>query len=98
MPGYIIALITVRDQAEYDAYRAAVGPVVARHGGRFLVRGAAFEVAEGEIAPDRLVVLEFPSLAAAQGFYRSEAYAPLLRQRAGATTSRVFIAEGAPPA
>ena len=50
---------------------------VARHGGRFIVRGGEMEVLEGDWDTRRIVVIEFPDMAAARGWYESEDYAPL---------------------
>ena len=58
--GYWIVHVTVDDPAAYEAYRQANAAPLARHGGRFLVRGGAQEVVEGT-ARARSVVIEFPS-------------------------------------
>lgn len=94
MPAYLIASITVRDQAAYDAYRQHVPAVVARHGGRFIVRGGAIETKEGALPGKRLVVLEFPSMEAAKNFYHGADYAPLLAQRLAAADGTVVLVEG----
>ena len=99
MPAYIIVNIEVTDPAGFERYRAAVPPVIAAHGGRYLIRGGDLHVMEG--APDwkRLVVLEFPSLAAARGFYDSADYAPLLALRLASSRNEMVMVEGhAPPA
>ena len=99
MPAYIIVNIEVTDPQGFERYRAAVPPVIAAHGGRYLVRGGDLHVMEG--APDwkRLVVLEFPSLDAARAFYDSADYAPLLALRLASSRNEMVMVEGhAPPA
>jgi uncharacterized protein (DUF1330 family) len=99
MPAYIIVNIEVTDPAAFARYRDVVPPVIAAHGGRYLVRGGELHVMEG--APDwkRLVVLEFPSLAAARAFYDAPDYAPLLALRLASTNSQMVMVEGhTPPA
>ena len=99
MPAYIIVNIEVTDREVFARYRDAVPPVIAAHGGRYLVRGGELHVMEG--APDwkRLVVLEFPSLAAARAFYDAPDYAPLLALRLASTNSQMVMVEGhTPPA
>jgi uncharacterized protein (DUF1330 family) len=99
MPAYLIANIEVTDPAGFERYRAEVPPVIAAHGGRYLVRGGAQEHVEGAMPLKRLVILEFPSMAAACGFYDSADYAPLLKMRLDSTNSEVVLVEGyAPPA
>jgi uncharacterized protein (DUF1330 family) len=56
MPAYLIADVEVHDQNVYAEYRRQVLPLIEQHGGRFIVRGGAFEVLEGEWKPQRLVI------------------------------------------
>ena len=59
MPAYIIANMTVTKPEAYEGYRALAAPAVAKHGGRFLVRGGKNEVLEGAFPASRVVVVEF---------------------------------------
>jgi uncharacterized protein (DUF1330 family) len=97
MAAYLVANITIRDAAAYDDYRQRVPEMVARHGGRFIVRGGAIEVKEGVLPGSRLVVLEFPDMDAARAFYHSADYAPLLAQRIAAAEGTVVLVEGYTP-
>ena len=81
MAGYIIADIDVTDPAGFEEYRQKVSPMIAKWGGKYLVRGGSMETVEGEWAPKRLVVLEFESLERAKEFYRSEDYRPVMELR-----------------
>jgi uncharacterized protein (DUF1330 family) len=94
--GYIVAEVTVTNASAYEGYRQAVSPVVARHGGVYLVRGGRSEVLEGRPA-GRVVVLEFPSVAAARAFYESPEYQAIVGQRKANATSRVVLVEGFAP-
>lgn len=96
MPAYFLVNITVRDPAKFEAYRQAVPPVIAKYGGRYLVRGGAVEVLEGDPGLARVVVLEFPDADAARAFYASEDYAPLLALRLAATEGSMALVEGLP--
>ena len=98
MTAYLIANITVTDPERYPPYRAQVPEVVARYGGRFLVRAGAVHPLEGEFGFDRFVVIEFPSMEAARRFYGSPEYAPLLKLRMETTRSQVAFVEGYAPA
>lgn len=71
--GYWVAHVTVDDPSAYEAYRAANAVAFAKYGARFLVRGAPQEVREGSVRP-RTVVIEFPTLEAAQACYDSPEY------------------------
>ncbi len=95
MAAYLIAQIEVTDQAAYDEYRKGVPATIAAHGGRFLVRGGAVEVLEGDFVPRRVVVLEFPDAGALKRWYRSPEYRPLVALRKRAATGSVYMVEGA---
>ena len=94
MPAYYIADVDVHDPEEYEAYRRGVPGSLEPYGGRFVVRGGAFEVKEGDWTPTRLVMLEFPNVERARAWYESEEYAPLLELRKRVATSRVLVVEG----
>ena len=82
--GYWVARGDVRDVEAYKEYIAANAAPIAKHGGRFLVRGGRFENPEGS-SRSRNVVIEFPSYQAALDCYRSPEYqaAKALREGAG---------------
>ena len=58
MAAYVIADIEVTDPAAFEEYRQKVAPLIAKYGGKYLVRGGVSETLEGDWAPNRLVVLE----------------------------------------
>jgi len=87
MPAYVIADVTVTDSTTMEEYRKQVPATIAKYGGRFLVRGGAHQALEGDWKPNRLVVLEFPTMDAARRWYDSEEYRgpKALRFKAGRT-------------
>lgn len=95
MSAYIIARIKVDDSAVYDRYRAQTPDVVARYGGRFIVRGGRCELLEGDSAElDRTVVIQFDSYEQARTFYRSPEYQAIIGLRLNAARSEVLLVEG----
>jgi uncharacterized protein (DUF1330 family) len=95
MPAYVIAAVTeARDQEALVEYRRRNTDVVAAFGGRFVVRGGAHETLEGDWQPLRLVVIEFPTAAAAREWYESEDYAPLRELRRSASDTDIVLVEG----
>jgi uncharacterized protein (DUF1330 family) len=97
MAAYLIANLTITDAARFEGYRTAVPAVIAAHGGRYLVRGGAVTLVEGTLPLARVIVLEFPSMAALRGFYDSPDYAPLLALRLASATGEVAFVEGIAP-
>ena len=96
MTAYVIAEVEVTDPEGYKAYQALVPPSLARHGGRFLVRGGRTETLEGAPAK-RIVLLEFESVEAAKRWYDSPDYSEAIPLRMKSAKARLFIVEGAPP-
>jgi uncharacterized protein (DUF1330 family) len=95
MPAYAIACVKdAWDQDKLIEYRERNTEVVAAHGGRFVARGGPHEVLEGDYSPIRVVIIEFPDLDAARGWYRSDAYAPLRELRRSASDTDILVVEG----
>ncbi|WP_374470843.1 DUF1330 domain-containing protein [Phenylobacterium sp.] len=95
MTAYVVNEITVTDPETYRTYAAGVPETLAKYGGRFLVRGGAVEAVDGEPPTGRIVIVEFPSMAQARAWRNSPEYGAILGIRNAASTSRVFIVEGA---
>jgi uncharacterized protein (DUF1330 family) len=95
MPAYVIAAVTEAwDQEPLLEYRRRNTDAVAAHGGRFIARGGPHAVLEGDWNPLRLVIIEFPDMDAARGWYESNDYAPLRTLRQGAYTTEIVVVEG----
>lgn len=97
MAAYLIADIEITDAETFGKYQQKVPELVARHGGRYLVRGGEHQVLEGDWEPTRLVVLEFPDLTQAHEFWHSDDYGEIVEWRRAATNSRVVLVEGSTP-
>jgi uncharacterized protein (DUF1330 family) len=93
MTAYLIVDMTITDPEAMEPYWHPAAASVARHDGKFVVRGGKTETVEGDWTPGRLVVVEFPNMTAAREFYHSEDYAPLLRIRLAATVSKAVFVE-----
>ena len=97
MAAYLIVNLDIHDPEKIGAYREGVAPLVEKRGGRYLVRGGELHPIEGDFGLKRLVILEFPSMEAARGFYSSPEYAPLLKLRQEAARSDIVLVEGWTP-
>ena len=91
--AYWIAHVTVDDPAAYEAYRQANAAAFAKYGGRFLVRGGAQDVVEGDMRP-RCVVIEFSDIEAARACYHSPEYQAALALRLPCSVADIAIVEG----
>ncbi len=97
MKGYAIILLDVKDHERYIDYARKASAIEARYGGVALVAADVEEVVEGSWPSQRVVVLEFPTLAAAHAWYEDPEYADLISQRHDATTSNIVFVEGFQP-
>ncbi len=96
MSAYLVCTVRVDDPETYKLYTAQTPALIAKHGGRFLVRGGAVETLEGPAFGDRLVVIKFPSLEAAKALYNSPEYQAAMIHRHASSEATFLLAEGAP--
>ena len=94
MPAYVIYEAEVLDPEAYEAYKTSAAASVAAAGGRYIVRGGAVEVLEGDPPEGRTVVVEFPTMEAALTWYGSEAYTEARRLRERVARARMYLVDG----
>ena len=94
MAAYLLANVDIADTEGIQKYLAATPEIVKKYGGRFLVRGGEFWVAEGNWSPKRLVIVEFESYEKAKAFWHSEEYKPLKALRQASAKTDMVIVEG----
>ena len=95
MSGYVIVDLQVTDPDKFAKYRELVPPIIEAYGGKYIIRGGEHEVVEGGWKPNRIVVIEFDSVADAKKFWDSDDYAPIKKMRHESADSNVIIVEGA---
>lgn len=95
MTAYVISEVEILDEDAAAVYRSRAAGSIAAYGGRYVVRGALPEAPEGEW-PDaeRVVVVEFPSLARVREWYASPEYAEALAVKPVALTRRLLFVPG----
>jgi uncharacterized protein (DUF1330 family) len=98
MAAYVISEIEPRDPVLFERYRALAPAAIARHGGRYLVRGGASEVVEGGPPARMIVILEFPSMTQVKAWYGSADYAEARAISRKALKRRLIFIEGVAPA
>ena len=92
--AYWIVRVSVHQPAQYPDYLAAARPAFEKFGAKFIVRGGAFELMEGQ-ARERNVVVEFADLATATACYRSDEYQKAKVIRQASADADFIIIEGA---
>lgn len=96
MAAYMILQSRVSDSAAMARYRDAVMPLIARFGGRHVVRAAPIEVLEGRPQDRRLSIFEFPTLEAIHDFWNSPDYVPVKALRRNAAEFDIWAVAGVP--
>jgi uncharacterized protein (DUF1330 family) len=94
MSAYIIANVTVTDPQQYEQYKKLSTLAMQAHGAEVCVRGGPCAVLEGDWAPERMIVLKFPSVEQARAFHASPEYAKARQARQGAAVMRMVLVEG----
>jgi uncharacterized protein (DUF1330 family) len=92
-PAYLIVDAKSSDPQAMQRYRELAQVAVAQYGGRYVVRGGDYQVLEGDWRPQRLVVVEFPSLEQARSFYDSPEYLAARAARAGVSSFDMLLVE-----
>jgi uncharacterized protein (DUF1330 family) len=94
MPAYVIFDVDIRDMAKYQEFMAGVKPALEAAGARYLARGGAHKVHEGDWEPRRIVIIEFPSVSAWEAFYSGPVYQGLKAVRDSCSSARLVAVEG----
>jgi uncharacterized protein (DUF1330 family) len=92
--AYLVLDFTVNDLEGFRPYIAAIPDFIAKHEGRYIVRGVVPTVMEGDSSPERMVVIEFPARENAEAFLADPDCQDLFRIRHTTTTSKLILVEG----
>ncbi|MCH7396994.1 DUF1330 domain-containing protein [Belliella sp. DSM 107340] len=93
MPALVLVEVTIHNPEMYEEYKKLSLPAVEAFDGKFIVRGAQTESLEGEWNPQRLVILEFPSVERAKEWYNSEQYNTAKKIRFQASKGKMLVVE-----
>ena len=96
VPAYIIVEIAINDAARYERYKLLAPVSLAKYGGTYLSRGGATTALEGDWAPQRLVILEFPDADTARRWWNSPEYAEAKALRQSCAETTMLLVEGKP--
>ena len=94
MAAYMIARVNVTDWDRYTEYIKVTPGIIAKYGGRFIVRGGETITLEGPEEKWRMVVVEFPDLEKAKEFYYSPEYTDAKKIREGAALAQFVAIKG----
>src|SRR5690554_2828167 len=96
MSAYAVATIhETRFNDEVVEYLRSIDATLAPFSGKYIIHGGPYQPLEGAWASD-LVVIEFPSMEMAQGWYNSDAYKKIRSLRTANTEGDVLLVQGVP--
>jgi uncharacterized protein (DUF1330 family) len=95
MPAYFVVQGTISDETQFQKYREAVVPFIARFGGKLIARYGKVEVLEGAHDDRPVVMFEFPDMAAIHAFWDAPDYGPIKKLRDGIATLNIWAFPGA---
>ena len=94
MGAYVVFDVEIRDAGRYQDFMREVKPALEAAGARYLARGGPHKVYEGDWQPRRIVIIEFPSIAAWENFYYGPVYQGLKAIRDECSSARLVSVEG----
>lgn len=95
MKAYVIVEVSITDQIIYEEYKKLTPAAIAAFEGKFIVRGGRTETLEGDWQPERMVVVEFPSVDKARAWWHSDQYAKARAIRQHSAHTKMLLIEGA---
>ncbi|MFC3231105.1 DUF1330 domain-containing protein [Marinibaculum pumilum] len=93
-PAYLVLAFRIVDPEPFLDYARRIPALIARHRGRYIVKGAHPTAIEGGWAPDRLVILEFESRANAGAFLEDAEARDLFALRHRGTDGNLILVDG----
>ena len=94
MAAYVIVDLEVTEPVGYEEYKKLAGATVERYGGKYIVRGGKCETLEGDWRPQRIVVLQFPTMERAKEWLNCAEYAEPRKMRHRTANTRMIVVEG----
>ena len=98
MPTYMIVTAQIKDRQKFiDGYGQAAAALVAKFGGRYILRGGGAQLLEGDFgAGASMVISQWPDRASAETFWNSSDYAEVKKLREGLADCQVILIDGPP--
>ena len=94
MKAYLVLDLAIHDLEAFGEYIAGVPVFIKKHLGRYIVQGAQPATMEGDWAPERMVIIEFPARENAEAFLSDPDFQDLTKVRHNTTTGNLILVDG----
>jgi uncharacterized protein (DUF1330 family) len=94
MKAYLVLDLSINDFGGFKKYIAQIPAFIAKHSGKYIVKGVQPMMLEGDWKPERMVVIEFPEREKAEAFLGDPEVQNLFKVRHDTTTSNLVLVEG----
>lgn len=95
VPAYAVAILrNVELGDDVFRYMREIDSTLEPFGGAFIIHGGDADVREGDWGDGALVVIRFPDMASAAGWYESENYQRILHLRTSHSDSTTALVQG----
>ena len=94
MKAYLVLDLSVNDFGGFRKYVDEIPAFIAKHSGKYIVRGVQPTTIEGDWKPERMVILEFPARENASAFLSDPEIQGLFKIRHDTTTSKLVLVDG----
>jgi uncharacterized protein (DUF1330 family) len=94
MKAYLVLDLSVNDFEGFRKYLAEIPAFIAKHSGKYLVKGAHPTTIESDWKPERMVIIEFPERMKAEAFLSDPEVKSLFKVRHATTTGKLVLIDG----
>lgn len=95
MHGYIVVDVNIKEMEGFMEYASRIPELIEKHGGRYIVKGAEPKVVrESNEIPQFFVVIQFPTVEAADEFIEERSKTELIEIFNRSTEGRILRVEG----
>ena len=94
MACYVVADVNITNPEQIAEFIEVTPATVRQYGGKYLIRGGSFEVAQGDWTPSRLVEIEFAGMDQAWAWFDSPEFERPRQIQARSGNSNFVFVEG----
>lgn len=87
----IIEITEIYDQSMYDIYTKEVGSIIAKYGGKYIVKSTKILPLSGNWEPRKVIVIKFDDIENVNKCFQSDEYKAIKKFREQSTSGKAMI-------